>query len=620
VFVFGGLISFLVVALGQPARAGWLGSIAAACGYALFFYCLPARLSRRLRFFCGVTWFAAVQLVQLSWMTSIEFQGYYILGVYVFLSLAIGAQFGLLTLAIPRTLELSLSKILFIAALWTLLEWSRLHIVCGFSWNPVGLSLTHYATSLQFASLFGIYGLTFWVMLTNLLGLKALNMLRGGIPGVIQKLAARVRQSPGIEIGGGGDSIKLNTIPSPANSIAGAFTHPGSQFLNHSGYMFMRQGVAWAGVAAVPYVFGFVQLHYHGAQRENWNQTLDVALVQTSLLPSQKVPHSGRMEEFISPFEQWEKILTSLNQSQVLRWDMIVFPEAFVPLQAERAVYPCERVKERLVQEFGPEIQKCFPRLEYPYAEGRIVKGKPLYFVSNLFWCQTLSAWFGADVVAGLDHTDRVTKKSFNSVFCLGPGGGVPERYDKQVLLPLAEYLPLDVFRPLAGCYGIVEFFTKGEAAKVCGKKIPFSPSVCYEETFPGIMREGRTKGARLFVNVTNDNYYPESSLHVQHLFHARVRAVENGIPLIRSCNSGISAAIDSLGRVERAQDGEHSILSSRLSTYTYTTLYSFFGDGAVISLSLLFCMLYCGREMLSRKGFWFKRLRRFVFRGSFLD
>jgi len=46
-----------------------------------------------------------------------------------------------------------------------------------------------------------------------------------------------VRQSPGIEIGGGGDCIEFNTIPSPANSIAGAFTHPGSQFLSHSGYI-----------------------------------------------------------------------------------------------------------------------------------------------------------------------------------------------------------------------------------------------------------------------------------------------------------------------------------------------------------------------------------------------
>jgi hypothetical protein len=58
----------------------------------------------------------------------------------------------------------------------------------------------------------------------------------GPIPEMIQESAPGVRQSPGIEIGGGGDSIKLNTIPSPANSIAGAFTRPRCRFLNHFRY------------------------------------------------------------------------------------------------------------------------------------------------------------------------------------------------------------------------------------------------------------------------------------------------------------------------------------------------------------------------------------------------
>jgi len=77
-----------------------------------------------------------------------------------------------------------------------------------------------------------------WIGLIFIIALLLLWLLydRKPIPGVTQELAARVRQSPGIEIGGGGDCIEFNTTPSPANSIAGAFTHPGSQFLNHSGY------------------------------------------------------------------------------------------------------------------------------------------------------------------------------------------------------------------------------------------------------------------------------------------------------------------------------------------------------------------------------------------------
>ena len=111
-------------------------------------------------------------------------------------------------------------------------------------------------------------------------------------------------------------------------------------------------------------------------------------------------------------------------------------------------------------------------------------------------------------------------------------------------------------------------------------------------------MREGRVKGARLFVNVTNDNYYPDSSLHKQHLFHARVRAVENGTPLIRSCNSGISAAIDSFGRIvakmEETRNSVNSkggVLNCRLNTYTFPTLYTFWGEGFIIACCLIICL-----------------------------
>lgn len=517
------------MAWGQPARIGWLGGLAAVFGYALFFASLPKHISRWHRFFTGALWFAAIQAVQLSWMTSIEFQGYYILFVYAALALAVGAQFGLLALLVTSRERLSVFRILSLASLWTLLEWGRLFFFCGFSWNPVGLALTYFHSSLQFASFLGIYGLTFWTLMTNL---ACFRLFKTGFS--------------------------------------------------------LRTFVGVCLLAVAPYLYGSAHLALHPSRGID----ISVALIQTDLLPSEKVPCPGRASEFVPPLVQWKRILKSLQQEGKKSWDMIVFPEAALPLSSSIALYPISAVHEVFVRELGPGIEKSYPPLEAPFAEKRGAEGFAELCVSNLFCCQTLANHFEAEVVAGLDHIDREEKKNYNSVFYLTPRNGPIQRYDKQVLLPLAEYLPWEWIKPLSKSYGISEFFTQGSGPQVFGEKISFSPSVCYEETFPSVMREGRITGAELFVNLTNDNYYPRSSLHLQHLYHARVRAAENGIPLIRSCNAGVSAVIDSHGRILHSlEEGQGNILSARVNTRTIPTLYVLWGDGAIILLSAFFSL-----------------------------
>lgn len=532
------LLSLSIVALGQPARVGFLGALASAFGFTLFFCAIPARFSKRQRFLCGSLWFTLVQLVQLSWMTAIEFQGYYILLIYFLLSVGIGLQFGLLTLFIPRVGKLSILKVLSGAALWMLMEYARLYFICGFSWNPIGLALTQFLFSLQFVSVFGVFGLSFWVMLTNL---YALNAWRE---------------------------------------------------------KFTKKSVAlWSVVAAVPYLFGVFFLMIHLPKSEGEGGAIRAALIQTELLPSQKIPYPGRMNEYVSPFVQWNLIVAGLKEKFVQKWDMIVLPEAALPLQSDMALYSFSAVREILVKELGREVEKEFPLFSYPYAQEREINGIGVMFVSNLFWCQTLSNYFKAELIAGLDHTDKDKRKNFNSAFYLKPQSGVIQRYDKQVLLPLAEYLPFNFLRSLGKRYGIYDFFSRGKESKVFGEKIIFSPSICYEETFPAVMREGRLKGAQLFVNVTNDNYFPRSNLHYQHLYHARLRAVENGVPLLRACNSGVSAAIDCFGRIvskmDAGQNVQGCVLSCSLSSYVLPTLYSWCGDVLIVSCSLSFLLVF---------------------------
>lgn len=505
-------ISLFLVSFGQPARLSWLCPIAAAMGFALFFSSFSSESSKKRRFFSGLLWFTAVQLIQLSWMTSIEFQGYYILFVYLILSLLLGVQFGLFSLLI------STRRLLALSALWTLLEWSRLHIACGFSWNPIGLALASNETAMQSASLFGVLGLSFWVMLVNLYGFKALQ----------------------------------------ERSV--------------------RAGSVWLLLAAAPYLFGWIHLHLHKGRIQG--QSLHVALVQTGLLPSEKIPLSHRKGAYIPPHVQWQKILSYLQDAASPSWDLILFPEAVVPLQAATPYYPIEQVLSLF------PAHSLSPPLTYPFAHGALA--------SNLFWAQAIANTYQADVVIGLDHYDNLSKKFFNSAFLLSAHTSHVERYDKRVLLPLAEYLPFVWLSRWTQSYGIYDFFSHGKRLNPLQGKRAVSVSICYEETFSETIRKAAQAGGELLVNLTNDNYYPHSLLPEQHFSHARLRAVENGRPLLRCCNTGVTAVIDALGRVvarfgEKGQEFKQGVLDVHFIAYTYTTWYSLWGDAFLITLC--FCL-----------------------------
>ncbi len=172
-----------------------------------------------------------------------------------------------------------------------------------------------------------------------------------------------------------------------------------------------------------------------------------------------------------------------------------------------------------------------------------------------------------------------------------------PQRYEKRVLVPMGEYIPFTFCQQLAAQYGVMSSFTCGSSAKIMhAQGIPFSPSICYEETFGNLTREGRKKGAEMIVNITSDAWYPNSTLPLQHLEHARLRTVESGVPLIRACNNGITGGIDSFGRTLSLLGGSHpeevewtrAGLLVTVPLTTYWTLYSQLGDALIVGISLL--------------------------------
>jgi len=144
--------------------------------------------------------------------------------------------------------------------------------------------------------------------------------------------------------------------------------------------------------------------------------------------------------------------------------------------------------------------------------------------------------------------------RAYNSVYVIDRDGSILSVYDKVHLVPFGEYLPFQDLLERLGLTPIAQVqggFLAGERRRVLSAPSAprFLPLVCYEIAFPGaaVPRDDRPDW---IVNVTNDGWFGASSGPYQHFQQARVRAIEEGLPLVRAANTGISAVVDPLGRV----------------------------------------------------------------------
>lgn len=550
--IFLSLLSFFIVAFGQPARSPLLGLFAACFGYAIFWRVILGKKEAKQRFFLATFWFTAIQLVQLSWMLSHPF--FYIYGPYVLFSFLQGVQFGLISLLVTPEKIIRYRTIFTVAALWVLMEWSRLYFLSGYSWNPSGMALTGNIYSLQIASFFGIFGLSFWVIFVNLLGLKSL----------IEK-----------------------------------------KFL-----IFML-------AASIPYFYGWIHFELHELKNDQQNHFTAV-LVQPSFPVDGSDHIRDRKTLIAYVTEQWKHILQISKKQHGKKIDLVVLPEYVVPFGTYTAVFPYEIVKNIFSEVFGKETLQKLPPLEEHLSQQfkTAISDEPISFVNNAYWLQALANVFEAPIIAGLEDVDDIAlnqRKFYSAALYLEPGCkncSIPLRYEKRVLVPLGEYIPFSFCKQLAMRYGVTGSFTRGELAKVFSHpKTPFGASICYEETFGHIMRESSQNGAKMLVNLTNDGWFPGSLLTKQHFDHARLRSVECGIPLLRACNTGITGGFDSFGRVvSTLQDTKknHEFISDSLfiemPMHTYQTLYSKFGDHLILGFSCLVLFESMVRRLFRRK------------------
>ncbi|WP_193366681.1 apolipoprotein N-acyltransferase [Pelagibius marinus] len=214
----------------------------------------------------------------------------------------------------------------------------------------------------------------------------------------------------------------------------------------------------------------------------------------------------------------------------------------------------------------------------------------------------------GAFLVSGAPRVDPADPqgKIWNALHALDGQGAIVATYDKTHLVPFGEYTPLRSLLGLAKLTAGSRDFSAGEGLKTLTLPgLPaFSPLICYEIIFPGAVKAaaGTAAPPRWLLNLTNDAWFGDSSGPYQHFAAARLRAVEEGLPVIRAANNGISAVIDSYGRViDRINLNDRGIIDAYLpEAATERTPYSYAGN-ILYLIELLFttCVIFVARRFI---------------------
>ncbi len=173
-------------------------------------------------------------------------------------------------------------------------------------------------------------------------------------------------------------------------------------------------------------------------------------------------------------------------------------------------------------------------------------------------------------------------RQIYNAASVIAPNGAWTGEYDKIHLVPFGEYVPfadLLVFaQKLTREVGTFSRGTSRAPLKIDGTQV--GVFICYESIFPNEVRQFARNGAQVFVNISNDGWYGNTSAPLQHLNMARMRAIENHRWLLRDTNTGVTAVIDPYGRiVARAPRFERTALQGEYNLESDTTFYTRHGD-----------------------------------------
>ena len=193
----------------------------------------------------------------------------------------------------------------------------------------------------------------------------------------------------------------------------------------------------------------------------------------------------------------------------------------------------------------------------------------------------------------GIEHAGDPNRPPdiYNSASLIAPNGAWLQRYDKIHLVPFGEYIPFEkaLFFAKTLTREVSPFARGGQRKPLDLGGYKVGVIICYESVFPNEVRHFALNGAQVFVNVSNDGWYGDTSAPRQHLNMARMRTIENNRWLLLDTNNGITAIIDPYGRiVAEAPRNQRTSLQGAYSLIDGTTFYTQHGDWFAFACAII--------------------------------
>ncbi|MGA2801360.1 MAG: apolipoprotein N-acyltransferase [Verrucomicrobiota bacterium] len=394
------------------------------------------------------------------------------------------------------------------AAVWVALEMVRSRLFGGFPWNLIGVSQFQLTPLIQIASVTGVYGVSFLVVWVSLSLLSAVKTIFRRPTMRFAWLADFILPLFVITAIFAFGSVRLREQNPPTSTLHVTLVQP-----------------------SIP-------------QTLIWNPTQDekrfrqlLQLTEKALAKNENQGSEGRVIRVLSPSNQVDEQNGTRIARPSQKTDLLIWPESAVP-EFERTGF---------------------------IAITNLVRAHHIWLIFN-----------AEDAVWRPDAKNKDDYDDFNAAFLFDPDGNCAGIYHKQKLAIFGEYIPLVKWLPFVKYLTpITGSFTPGDkpvtfemerrsptrhepgtdlpnAGSETGApdRVKTSPLICFEDAFPQLARKCVRDGTDFLVNLTNDGWFGRSAEQWQHMANAVFRAVENGVPLVRCANNGLTCWIDSGGRV----------------------------------------------------------------------
>lgn len=357
----------------------------------------------------------------------------------------------------------------------------------GFPWLSLGYSQARSPIIIQQASIYGVYGISFWLVLINVLVYKLIT-------------------------------------------------------LRKAKYLF-----SCALVIVLPFVYGAFRM------KEPNGHLISIGVVQPNIDPNLKFTKAMREETFSRLITLSEQCKANASQHGD-SLELIIWPETATPIFI---TFPGK---------YQEQVLQLSRRINIP-----IFTGTPMY--------------------------DSEKREMYNGAILIDPHVGITQEYRKIHLVPFSEHIPFEDHISFLRKIDVGgSHFSPGKQYTIFqAQRISFSCLICFESIFPELSRRFVSDGAQLLINITNDGWFGRISGPQQHNDMAILRTVENGVPLVRSANTGISMIVDRYGRISRETElFKEEIIWNSISAVPTQTVYQTLGDVVpVFSLILITILLF---------------------------